>query len=73
MTTNHTVKRAIVGTLLSAGVAVAGLGLSAGTAQAATGAAPQSSGAALAYGQPAPQRICWALFLPGPCPRSARP
>jgi hypothetical protein len=34
MTTTHSVKRMLVGALLSGGIAVAGLGLSAGSAQA---------------------------------------
>jgi hypothetical protein len=96
MTTIHTMKRRVVGALLSGGVAVAGFGLAAGTAQAEIGLAPPSHGPVLAAsgpnqwgsgqiadapppppppvpnGPPPPPKICWALFLPAPCPPGRR-
>jgi hypothetical protein len=75
MNATHLLKRTVGGALLS-GVAVIGVGLVPGAAQAQPGLAPQSYGPVIADAPapppppppPAPRKVCWALFLPAPCP-----
>jgi hypothetical protein len=65
MNTNQTLKRMIVGALLSGGVALAGLGMSVGTAQAA----PDKPGPTIDYSDSAGPLVqcnrCGQQSLPG--------